>query len=125
MEPPQVGHRRATKLVDALVVVTDDAQIALRSGEQLEQAALGEVRVLELIDHQVGEAPGLAGGDRWFLRQELHAEINGVVEVEALLGEQPRLVLAVDESGLPLGGQHRMIDDRVGLGPPAEFQRRD
>ncbi len=123
VEPSQVGDRRAPKLVDALVVVTHDAQVALCPGEQLEEPALGEVRVLELIDHQVGEATGLPGGDRRFLRQELHAEVNRVVKVQAFLGEHPVLVLAVDERRFPLGGQHRIIERRVGVRPRPEFDR--
>ena len=126
-EAPEVGDRGAAKLIDALVIVAYHAQVALRSGEQLEQPALGEVGVLELVDHQVGEALALPSGDRWFRGEELDTVVDRVVEVQAFLGEQTRLILRIDERRLPLGRQHRIIAGRasVGVGPRPEFHRRD
>ena len=126
-EAPEVGDRGAAKLIDALVIVAYHAQVALRSGEQLEQPALGEVGVLELVDHQVGEALALPSGDRWFRGEELDTVVDRVVEVQAFLGEQTFLILRVDERRLPLGLQHRITAGRagVGVGPRPEFHRRD
>ena len=72
----------------------------------------------------MGEALRLPGGNRRLRSEELDAVEDGVVEVETLLGEQPLLIFRVDERRLPLGGQHRVIDRRVGVRPGAEFHRR-
>jgi hypothetical protein len=72
----------------------------------------------------VGKPLRLPGGYGRLRGEELHAEINGVIEVEAVLGEHPLLVLGVHEGGLALRAHQRVVDAGVGLGPRSKFRRR-
>ena len=117
----QVGNRGATKLVDTLVIVTHHAQVSFWSGEQLQQSALAKVRVLKLIDHQVGESLGLTRRDRGLVDQQLDRVIDGVIEIETLLHQQSLLVVAVDEGGFTLGNDHRVLDIDHATGPGNEL----
>ena len=64
-EPQDVADRGAAELVDRLVVVADDGDVAVRFGEDRDELRLGAVRVLELVDEDVSEArPELRPGGR-------------------------------------------------------------
>ena len=54
-ERQDVPHVRAAPLVDRLVVVADDGELHRRRGEQLDEALLGRVDVLVLVDEQVAQ----------------------------------------------------------------------
>ena len=56
LEVAQVLGRRAAQAVDRLVVVAGGADLAVLAREQPHQQALGEVRVLQLVDEQVAVA---------------------------------------------------------------------
>ena len=58
LEVAQVLGRRAAQAVDRLVVVAGGADLAVLAREQPQQQALGEVRVLQLVDEHVAEALG-------------------------------------------------------------------
>ena len=58
LEVAQVLGRRAAEAVDRLVVVAGGADVAVLGGEQPQQQALGEVRVLQLVDEHVAVARG-------------------------------------------------------------------
>ena len=122
-EPAQVGNRGAAKLVDALVIVAHHAQVFCWSSDQLEEPALTEVCVLKFVDHQVGKTPGLSRRDRGLADQELNRVVDGVVEIETLLRHQSPLVVAVDQRGFTLGGDHRVIDVRHAASPGYELVR--
>src|SRR5262249_39481177 len=56
LEEDEVADVGAAPAVDRLVVVADGADLGAAAGEELEEAVLRAVRVLELVDHQVLEA---------------------------------------------------------------------
>ena len=58
LEVVQVLGRRAAQAEDRLVVVARGADLTVLAGEQPQQQALGEVRVLQLVDEHVAEAGG-------------------------------------------------------------------
>ena len=73
----------------------------------------------------MGEPLRLPDRDRWLRREQVDAEINRVIEVQAILGEHPLLVFRVDGRRFPLGADNRVIDPGAGLRPGTEFRRRD
>ena len=77
---------------DRLIRVADDHQVPVLAGEQLEQAVLGVVRVLVLVDEHVPEGllPALARLGEAL--QHLDREHQHVVEVDRVRGEHPLLV---------------------------------
>src|SRR5205823_1855622 len=56
-EAQDVADRRSPEAVDRLIVVADDGQVAMSLGNDRDELRLGAVRVLELVDEDVPEAP--------------------------------------------------------------------
>ena len=76
---PEIG---AAPLVDRLVRIADDAEVAMLAGQPLDQQVLRPVRVLVLVDHQVPELVAVALADRRRLLEQLDRLEQQVVEVE-------------------------------------------
>ena len=57
LEVEDVGDVRAAPLVDALVIVADDADVAVLFGQRPDELVLDMVGVLVLVDHDVAESP--------------------------------------------------------------------
>ena len=96
LELEDVADVGAAEAVDRLVRVADHEDVAVLLGEELEQAVLGVVRVLVLVDEDVAERllPLLAR-----LREALEdvdREQEQVVEVDGVRGEEALLVEVVD-----------------------------
>ena len=91
-----VGHRDRRAFDEALIIVADHRQVAVLAGQQLQQAVLGVVGVLVLVDEDVAEGGGVAGAD---LREELEDVDRAdeqVVEVHRVHAVQLALVELVD-----------------------------
>jgi len=84
-DPPHVGQ---APRVDRLVVVPDEEDATLGTGEQDGQVELGAVDVLDLVHEEVPTPPAPAGQQVGVLPEQLVRPDDEVVEVEgAALGE--------------------------------------
>ena len=124
LEPHEVAVVGPAELVDRLIVVADDHDVAVLLGEQAHELPLGDVRVLELVDEHVAEAVAPALEHVGVLAEQPHGEQQQVVEVGRRRVEQPALVLAVDLGDAPLGGTGRSVERLLG-GHELVLQRRD
>ena len=92
LELDDVADIGRTEAVDRLVPISDGADIAVLRAQELEQAVLGVVRVLVLVDEDVAErALPLLARFRETL-QRLNREHEHVVEVDRVRGVQAALV---------------------------------
>ena len=95
-EVQNVPDVRAAELIDALVVIADDAEVPVFVSQQGNERKLRGVRVLVLVDHEVAEA---LLADRKHVRK-LTEEFDGlhdeVVEIHRVVLLQLRLVLPVE-----------------------------
>ena len=82
LEVAQVLGRRAAQAVDRLVVVARSADLAVLARQQPHQQALGEVRVLQLVDEQVAVALGHPRPHARLRAQEPEGVEQQVAEVE-------------------------------------------
>ena len=103
------------ELVDRLVVVAHDRDVAMRRGHEPDELGLGAVRVLELVDQHVPEPRLDHLARRRALAQEPQRERHLVAEVDRpVLGEQP-LVRRVGARELRLAP--RLLAERGGRVP--------
>src|SRR5581483_8729296 len=95
----EVGDFRAAPAVNALVVVADDAEVAVGGGEMVDEAELGGVGVLVFIDHDVAifGATGFEGVG--VFAEEAQGEEDKIVKVNGVAGVEGALVLEVDVAG--------------------------
>ena len=110
------------KAVQALVVVTHDAQIALLARQQQEDALLNGVGVLVLVDHQVGQLFAQLRQHLRALFQQLQGLVLDAREVERVVLVQQFLVLGKARGQRPdfhfggcrqRGGVERFLADLV------------
>jgi hypothetical protein len=102
LEVAQVLLGRAPEAVDPLVVVAHHRDVAVLLDEQPEHHALGEVRVLVLVDQDVPEAVGDALAHVGVLVEQPEGAHDERAEVEgAALGQEP-VVIDVEPSELEL-----------------------
>ena len=104
LEGEDVLYRRAAELVDALVVVADDADVPVPSGEEAREQVLEVVGVLILVNEYIFELPLIVLADVGVLLQEPHGVVQQVVEVHRPGGEEPRGVALVYLAELALPG---------------------
>ena len=78
---PDVG---AAPAVDRLVVVTDDADVAVAAGEQLDELVLRAVGVLVLVDEDVLELAAVLLELRRILGEQSDGEHEQIVEVHGV-----------------------------------------
>ena len=95
LEVEDVADVGAAERVDRLIGVPDGEHVPVLRGEKLEQAVLGVVRVLVLVDEDVAERrlPALEGLGEPL--EHLDREHQHVVEVDRVRGEEPLLVALV------------------------------
>ena len=91
-----VGHRDRRPLDEALIVIPDHREVAVLAGQQLEQAVLGVVGVLVLVDEDVAEGGGVAGADLGEELEDVDGPDEEVVEVHRVHAVQVALVELVD-----------------------------
>ncbi len=85
LEGQDVAERGAAEAEDALVVVADHGQVPVLRGQHLEELELDEVRVLELVDEDVAEAPAELLEDGRAAPEEVDDERHLVLEVDEAL----------------------------------------
>jgi hypothetical protein len=95
--------------VDGLVVIADNSQIAVACSKQGDQAVLGCVGVLILVDEDVPEQVLITLQHLGVLLEKAHCEENQVVEVHGVVCSEEPLVLPVDRCG------HRVVERCRGL----------
>ena len=115
LEVAQVLRRRAAQPVDRLVVVAGGADLAVLAREQPHQQALGEVRVLQLVDEHVAVARRHPRAHVRLGAQDAEGVQQQVAEVE-----RPRLLEHAVVGGVD-GGELALA---VGLGPERPGPRR-
>ncbi len=118
LEVHDVPQVRAPPLVDRLVRVADDAEIAVGFGEPAHQQILRPVRVLVLVHEQEAESVRVAGADRRLV-EEVDRSQQQVVEVERVgVGERALvrledptelLVVRVVAARERLGAEHQVL----------------
>src|SRR3546814_8382418 len=86
----------SAKLVDRLIPVSHDADVAVGLGEEQDQLVLHRVGVLVLVDQHVLEAALVVLEQVWAALQELHGVAEQVVAVHGAGPEEPGSVLGVD-----------------------------
>ena len=82
---PEDGHVRVPEAVDRLELVTDEEDLGRGAGEQVDELALEPVRVLELVDHDRGEAELLALADLLVVAEQVARAELEILEVERRL----------------------------------------
>ena len=82
LEVEDVAQVGAAPLVDRLVRIADDRDVAVRLGQPANQQVLRPVRVLVLVDHHVLELPRVALARRDGGLEELDRLEQEIVEVE-------------------------------------------
>ncbi len=96
LEVEDVADVGAAEGVDRLIVVADDAEVAVVPGDELEPPILRAVGVLVLVDEDVPEGVLVAFADLGEQRQQVDATEQQVVEVHRVHGVDPPLVEIVD-----------------------------
>jgi hypothetical protein len=91
-----IRHRDRRALDEALIVVADHREVAVLAGQELEQAVLGVVGVLVLVDEHVAEGGGVAGADLGEELEDVDRAHQQVVEVHGVHAVQVALVEVVD-----------------------------
>ena len=101
LELEDVPHVRSAELVDRLVAVAHDADVAVLPGEEQDHLVLDGVGVLVLVDHDVLEAAAVALEHVGVVLEEGDGVAEQVVEVHRPGPLEPGLVLAEDVGDLP------------------------
>ena len=86
----------AAEAVDALVVIADDAEIAVLSCQKRDQQILQMVRVLILIHHDVFETPLPEFAPILEALQQKHRIEDEVVKIHGVGGEKPAAVFRIE-----------------------------
>jgi len=106
-EAEDVAQGSAAEAVDALVVVADDGDVAVRLGQQPNHLPLRVVRVLELVHQDVPIAAALLGEHGGMRPQEAEGQAHLVTEVEPIAAAHEALVGRVRARQLGVGGGGR------------------
>ncbi len=96
LEAQHIAVVGPTPAIDGLVLVADHEDIQVVRGQQLDEAVLGDVGILELVDQDVLEAPGVLFADGVVLVQQLDHPQQQVVEVDGVALAQKLVVALVD-----------------------------
>ncbi len=120
----EVVQRGAAPAVDGLVVVADGGEVRARAHQQLEQLVLGGVGVLVFVDQHMAELRLPARAHLGLALQQQQRQADQIIEIHALVGSQPLLVLGHDEGDLALrfvlGLGQRLRGIEAGVFPAAD-----
>ena len=105
-EPVEVGAACSAELVDRLVVVCDNEEVAVARDERLHEFRLRVVGVLILVDHHMGDAIRDAAARRRLLAQETLGVQDAVVEVEHAGAPVPLIEPCVDACDVGMALEH-------------------
>ena len=95
----QVGDFRAAPAVNALVIVADDAQVAMLLRQRLHQLELRGVGVLVFIHHHVAVLRAAGASASGCSLEKPQREQDQVVEIHGIAGAQGGLVTRADVFG--------------------------
>ena len=129
LEVEDVAQVRAAPRVDRLVVVADDAQVAVACRQRPHPQVLGAVRVLVFVDVQVAPLLLVLGEDVGRLLEQPDGLEQEVVEVERVRLAQPLLVARREPGDGPLAvvggvlGEEGRVEHLV-LGPADRAEHR-
>ena len=90
VDEPGIG---SVPSVDGLIGVADGTQVGLFAQEGADQAELGRVDVLELVDGQVAVAPSGLFGEGGVVEQQVGCVQEDVVEVDEVVDCTPGVVI--------------------------------
>ena len=130
LEVEDVAQVGAAPLVDRLIGIADDAEVAVDLGEPADQQVLRPVGVLVLVDHHEAELLGVLRPDRRRLLEQVDGLQQQVVEVERAALLQRVQVVGVDLGDLLVApvvagaGGHRVRALHPVLGAADARQRR-
>ena len=96
LEVQDILDIRAAEAVDALVVVADDADVAVAPREQPRQQILQVVRVLILVDEDIAELPLVVFACLAVALQQAHRVQDDVVEVEGVRLAELAVIARID-----------------------------
>ena len=96
LEVEDVADVGAAEGVDRLIRVADGAEVPVLGREQLQQPVLRVVRVLVLVDEDVAERLAPALQRLGEALEHVDGQVQQVVEVDRVRGEEPALVQLVD-----------------------------
>ena len=114
VEVEDVADVRPAPAVDRLIVVADDAEIAVAAREQLHELILRAVRVLVLVDEEIAELAAVLLQLTRILGEQPHRQDEQIVEVDGV-GETERLAeIAVDDGDGARERIHREVRVLVG-----------
>src|SRR5205814_2137693 len=113
-DPPNVGQ---TPAIDRLVVIADEENPVRRRGQEERHPELCPVQVLCLVDEKVSATVAPPPEDGRVALEQTEAPGDEIVEVEAALGREIRLV----RHECPGDRSRLWIDDNVG-GDEAEVE---
>ena len=85
-------YRRAAEFVNTLVVIADNADVAVLFGEHAHKLILHAVGVLVLVHHDVFELVLIVAEDLGILAEQLHRLAEQIVKVHGVGGLQPLLI---------------------------------
>ena len=105
--------RSSPETVDALIVVADDERVSV-SGDQLDQAFLGEVQVLVLIDKHARKARAVGAAESGLFLEELDRQSQQILEIEQSLLAASAFVRA-EKTHTGLHELHALSEIRVSL----------
>ena len=117
-EPVEVGAARAAELVDRLVVVGDDEEVAMARHERLHQLRLRVVGVLVLVHHHVGDAIRDGAARRRLLADESLRVEDAVVEVEDARTPVALVEARVDAGDILMALEDDALGRILALGEP-------
>ncbi len=119
LEVEDVPEVRSAPLVDRLVRIADDRQVAMDLGEPLDEHVLRTVGVLILVDHHVAELPGVAFPRLRGGLEQLDGLEQQIVEVErvavregpevAFVNAGDLLVAQVERAAKRVGSFHAVL----------------
>ncbi len=92
------AHVGAPPAVDGLVVIADDAEVAVLGGELDDEAVLREVDVLIFVHEDMAEALLVAREHVGVLLEQPHYAVNEIVEVACAVVAEPALVEGIGAS---------------------------
>ncbi len=115
----QVFRVGTTPGVDRLIVIAHAGEVALVTGQLLEQAVLRVVGVLAFVHQQVADALTPGQRDLRVFFQDLHRQTDQVIEVDGVERGQAQLVALVDAGRFLLAvaarGGHRLFGRQAGV----------
>ena len=118
LEVEDVADVGGAEAVDRLRFVTDDEEVPVLAGEQLQEPVLDAVGVLVLVDEDVAEVVGVALAEVGEELEQVDGADEQVVEVHRVGGVHPLLVELVDVGDRRLEERALLLAQGLGVAEP-------